>query len=133
MSRDINPFGLRMPPELKKEVQDEADKNSRSLNAEIVMRLQKSFEDEAPKFNFEEAMHEALHGPKPELNPVHVEIQEFITALNEVNETMRIFQKIQESSSDESLYDDTLSTLASWRNWYIAVIDSHLRRNKQKD
>jgi hypothetical protein len=41
---DINPFGLRMQPELKSTLEREADINGRSLNAEIVNRLQLSIE-----------------------------------------------------------------------------------------
>ncbi|EJL6947036.1 Arc family DNA-binding protein [Vibrio cholerae] len=44
MSRNINPFGLRMPPELKEKLEEEAKKNMRSLNAELVARLEESFE-----------------------------------------------------------------------------------------
>lgn len=43
MSRDISPFGLRMPSELKKAIEDSASHNRRSLNAEIVDRLESSF------------------------------------------------------------------------------------------
>ncbi len=46
MSRDINPFGLRMPLDLRGQVTDAAQANGRSLNAEIVARLQDSFERE---------------------------------------------------------------------------------------
>ncbi|MCG6265359.1 Arc family DNA-binding protein [Vibrio vulnificus] len=51
MSRNINPFGLRMPPELKEKLEEEAKKNMRSLNAELVARLEESFDknfDESP-------------------------------------------------------------------------------------
>ncbi|GAB6044385.1 Arc family DNA-binding protein [Endothiovibrio diazotrophicus] len=44
MSRDIAPFGLRMPPELKESLKEEADRNGRSLNAEIVYRLEMAME-----------------------------------------------------------------------------------------
>ncbi len=43
MIKDIKPFGLRMPPKLKQAVEIAAKKNKRSLNAEIVARLEKSF------------------------------------------------------------------------------------------
>lgn len=43
MSRAIAPFGLRMPPELKKEIEESAKRNKRSLNAEIVDRLEETF------------------------------------------------------------------------------------------
>jgi len=39
MTREINPFGLRMPAEVREMVKREAKLNGRSLNAEIVDRL----------------------------------------------------------------------------------------------
>ena len=39
----IAPFGLRMQPELKESLEDAAKINGRSLNAEIVSRLESSF------------------------------------------------------------------------------------------
>lgn len=42
MSRDIAPFGVRMPPELKEYLAQKAQENKRSLNAEIVERLEMS-------------------------------------------------------------------------------------------
>ena len=44
MARNITPFGLRMPPDLKKKVEKSAQTNRRSLNAELVLRLQDSVE-----------------------------------------------------------------------------------------
>lgn len=44
MSRDIAPFGVRMPPDLKVRIEESAAKNGRSINAEIVGRLQQTFE-----------------------------------------------------------------------------------------
>lgn len=44
MSREINPFGLRMPPGLREELEAAAEMSGRSLNAEAVTRLQQSFE-----------------------------------------------------------------------------------------
>lgn len=38
-TRNIAPFGLRMPDELKEAVQDRANKNGRSLNSEILQIL----------------------------------------------------------------------------------------------
>lgn len=42
--RDIAPFGVRMPSELKEVLEREAKINSRSLNAEVIDRLKKSTE-----------------------------------------------------------------------------------------
>lgn len=38
-TRHINPFGLRMQPELRAQIEAAARANGRSLNAEIVARL----------------------------------------------------------------------------------------------
>ncbi|HEL3212201.1 TPA: Arc family DNA-binding protein [Stenotrophomonas maltophilia] len=40
----INPFGLRMQPELRERLEAAAATEGRSLNAEIVARLEESFE-----------------------------------------------------------------------------------------
>lgn len=61
MSRDITPFGLRMPSDLKAQVDAAAEKNGRSINAECVARLQESFElkGEVPAIDIQ-ALAEAL-------------------------------------------------------------------------
>jgi hypothetical protein len=46
MVKDINPFGVRMPPEVKAELEKLAEQNRRSLNAEIVVRLEQSIRQE---------------------------------------------------------------------------------------
>jgi hypothetical protein len=43
MLRDINPFGLRMPPDLREQVKNAAAKSGDSMNGEIVARLEASF------------------------------------------------------------------------------------------
>lgn len=42
MSREIAPFGVRMPPKLKEQLLELAQENHRSLNAEVVARLERS-------------------------------------------------------------------------------------------
>jgi hypothetical protein len=44
MSRDITPFGLRMPTELKTQIEESATASGRSINAEIVGRLRASLD-----------------------------------------------------------------------------------------
>ena len=44
--RNINPFGLRLQPELKAKLEEAAARQKRSLNAEISARLEESFLDE---------------------------------------------------------------------------------------
>lgn len=43
---NIAPFGVRMPPDLKKRLETSAKKNSRSLNAEVVFWLQKAMDEQ---------------------------------------------------------------------------------------
>lgn len=45
MSRDIVPFGLRLPPEMKMRIDDAARANLRSINSEIVVRLNASLDE----------------------------------------------------------------------------------------
>lgn len=53
MSRDIAPFGLRMPSELKERIETHARKHSRSINSEIVGRLADSIDaTERPLHNY---------------------------------------------------------------------------------
>lgn len=44
MSRDITPFALRMPPEMRLCIEESAKANHRSLNAEILARLETTIE-----------------------------------------------------------------------------------------
>lgn len=46
MGREINPFGLRMPEDLKKRIAKSAKTNRRSMNAELILRLQHSMEQD---------------------------------------------------------------------------------------
>lgn len=43
LTRDIAPFGVRMPPDLKERVATAAKSNNRSMNAEIVATLEKAY------------------------------------------------------------------------------------------
>lgn len=42
--RDIAPFGLRIPADLKQQLEEATKKSLRSLNSEMVVRLNDSFE-----------------------------------------------------------------------------------------
>ena len=50
----MNPFGVRMPPEVKAELEKLAEQNRRSLNAEIVVRLEESIKREKERWLTEE-------------------------------------------------------------------------------
>ena len=60
MSRDVNPFGLRMPPEVKEELEKLAEQNRRSLNAEIVVRLEESIRREKERWLTEENLRRSV-------------------------------------------------------------------------
>lgn len=53
---NIAPFGLRMQPPLKAKVEEAARENARSLNAEIVARLEESFEYKLSHSDFAASM-----------------------------------------------------------------------------
>jgi Arc-like DNA binding domain. len=44
MIRDIAPFGLRIPLDLKEQIRRSASDNGRSINSEILARLEASFD-----------------------------------------------------------------------------------------
>ena len=50
---NITPFGLRMPPDVRDGIQRAADRNNRSLNSEIVQRLQATLQMD--EFTIEDA------------------------------------------------------------------------------
>jgi hypothetical protein len=56
MNDRLPPFGVRIPLDLKNELQKAADKNRRSLSAEIVHRLEQSV---SPTDPIEQAAREA--------------------------------------------------------------------------
>lgn len=62
--RNINPFGLRLQPDLKARVEAAAASNHRSINAEIVARLEASFSP-APMMVLVDEAHKS-GSPSPE-------------------------------------------------------------------
>lgn len=42
--KQLPPYGLRIPPEMKERLQKSAKNNNRSMQAEIIARLESSFE-----------------------------------------------------------------------------------------
>lgn len=53
--REIAPFGVRMPADLKARLLAEAMRNGRSLNTEVVARLAASLQDDVPRVAMEPA------------------------------------------------------------------------------
>ncbi|MDE1494897.1 Arc family DNA-binding protein [Xenorhabdus bovienii] len=52
--RDISPYSIRMPDELKEKLTERAKKNGRSLNSEMVMILQSAVGEELQPKNIDE-------------------------------------------------------------------------------
>ncbi|MGO2336776.1 Arc family DNA-binding protein [Providencia sp.] len=52
--RDIIPYSLRMPDNLKEKLAERAKKNGRSLNSEMVMILQAAVDEERKPKNIDE-------------------------------------------------------------------------------
>lgn len=50
----ITPFGVRMQPDLKERLEKAAQESGRSLNAEVVARLEQSFEPRESTIMIEE-------------------------------------------------------------------------------
>lgn len=67
---DIAPFGLRMQTELKEKLEREAKINGRSLNAEIVSRLQLSVDNQATTRNGYTSAQPAATGYTPEITDI---------------------------------------------------------------
>lgn len=56
----IPPYGLRMPDDLKARIQAAAEANNRSMNAEIVARLQDSFDNNHVRQIVDETFNERM-------------------------------------------------------------------------
>lgn len=64
--RDINPFGLRMPQDIRRQIEQAAENNKRSLNAEILARLENSFNVNSTHNNPEAALLHKLYSESSE-------------------------------------------------------------------
>ena len=73
MSRDISPYGLRMPADLKAALERTSSDEKRSLNAEIVTRLQQTLE--------RDRQHSAINADDPLAN-IFLSAEAISAALN---------------------------------------------------
>lgn len=76
----IAPFGLRMLPELKEKIEQAARESGRSMNAEIVARLEESFSNATASANVKIAV------------DTHLVLLESQSAMNEMRIRMAKFQ-----------------------------------------
>jgi Arc-like DNA binding domain len=78
MTRDIAPFGLRIPAELKERIEKAAAKNLRSLNSEMVVRLEDSLDADDKKlseYSIGELIQELIRRREPGLLTIQFESQ----------------------------------------------------------
>ncbi|WP_204356889.1 MULTISPECIES: Arc family DNA-binding protein [Aeromonas] len=61
MSREHQQMRVRLPPELRDSLEQMAKKNGRSMNAEIVYRLQRTFEEDAELVESSVKVLEGMH------------------------------------------------------------------------
>lgn len=76
--KQIPPFGLRMPPALKDRVQQAAAQNNRSMNAEIIARLEYALSAEADSLDLLERVQklEVMHQRILDLNGYDAKLDE---------------------------------------------------------
>ena len=58
--RDLAPTGVRIPSGLKKSLKEKSKENNRSMNAEIVARLEESFAKELPPWEKESTIKKSV-------------------------------------------------------------------------
>lgn len=85
---NIAPFGLRMQPELKQQIEGQALASGRSLNAEIVWRLEQSLKADASSTSWIKTAKRAAAGGSLDerLSAVEAEVQELRVGLLELRQ-----------------------------------------------
>jgi hypothetical protein len=84
---NIAPFGLRMQPELKQQIEEQAMASGRSLNAEIVWRLEQSLKTGTPGQSWIKTAKQAASAADDRLSALEAEVQELRLGLEELRET----------------------------------------------
>lgn len=91
----IAPFGLRMQPELKQQIEEQARANGRSLNAEIVWRLEQSLASEADGQSW-------IKTAKAVSTKVPDPVERLDALEQQVRELMEAVKALQQSGQDRS-------------------------------
>jgi len=87
----IAPFGLRMQPELKQQIEEQAMASGRSLNAEIVWRLEQSLKADAPGQSWIKSAKQAASATAADdrLSALEAEVRVLRLGLNELRKTQQ--------------------------------------------
>lgn len=83
----IAPFGLRMQRELKQQIEEQAMASGRSLNAEIVWRLEQSLKTDTPGQSWIKTAKQAASAADDRLSVLEAEVQELRAGLKELRKT----------------------------------------------
>ncbi|MDE1484302.1 Arc family DNA-binding protein [Xenorhabdus bovienii] len=86
--REISPYSIRMPDELKEKLTKRAKKNGRSLNSEMVMILQSAVDEDIQEANTEDL------SPKDAVATFQSEMEEFKRLLSKKQEDILTLAKI---------------------------------------
>lgn len=96
---------LRVPPELKKQIEESAEKNNRSQSAEMVARLEQSF---------------SLNQPIPNLSELIAKQEEAISYMKELHQENRELRKQLEKNT--KIVEDELRS--SYLEYAMSVLTS---------
>lgn len=98
MSREHQQMRVRLPPDLKENLEQLATKNGRSMNAEIVYRLQKSIEEDQAETGGIQQMEFRIVDPSIGKGP-----QKIFNALEEMEKILLGTKKmLEEAELDEN-------------------------------
>ena len=97
MARTDPQFNVRMPADLKEKIEEAAKENGRSMNAEIVYRLQKSIEEDQAETGGIQHMEFRIVDPSIGKGP-----QKIFNALDEMEKILLNTKKmLEEAELDE--------------------------------
>ena len=98
MARTDPQFNVRMPADLKEKIEEAAKENGRSMNAEIVYRLQKSIEEDQAETGGIQQMEFRIVDPSIGKGP-----QKIFNALEEMEKILLGTKKmLEEAELDEN-------------------------------
>lgn len=109
MSREHQQMRVRLPPELRDSLEQMAKKNGRSMNAEIVYRLQRTFEEDAELVESSVKVLEGMHidraalmmPPGTILTPHEIDRKDSRYNSDSLSEQLREMRELLESISQE--------------------------------
>lgn len=94
MAKDYSQVNFRIPTKLKEQIEQSALENERSITAELVARLEKSFDEPKATTKFDEDVVKQLLANSMKdlllaLNNQGVEGQKILDALNEITDVKK--------------------------------------------